>query len=97
MANIIQNMAGMGNLTEQIIASDFLTASKAGIKMYAYALTEAATPNVRDILHKHLDVAIQTHEKITNYMISKRYYHPYDPQKQINADLQAIDNVMNID
>lgn len=96
MANIIQNITGMANMTEQIIASDMLLASKTGIKTYAQAITEAATPNVRAILKKHLDTTIQTHEQVTNYMIKKGLYFPYDPQRQIDADFQAINTLMNI-
>lgn len=97
MSNIIQNMAGMGSMTEQIIATDFLLAAKTGVKMYTYALTEAASPNVREVLRRHLDTAIQTHEKITNYMVSKGYYHPYDLQKQISQDTEAINTFMNLE
>lgn len=94
MGNILQNMAGMGNITEQIIASDMLIASKAGIKMYALTLTEASTPSVRAILKKHLDIIIQGHEKITDYMIEEGYYYPDDPETQIEMDLEAINTLM---
>jgi similar to spore coat protein len=94
MGNIIQNIAGMGNITEQIIASDMLMASKAGIKMYALAITEASTPSVRATLKKHLEIIIQGHEKITDYMIDQGFYYPEDPETQIEMDLEAINTLM---
>jgi similar to spore coat protein len=96
MGNIIQNIAGMGNMTEQIIASDALIAAKAGIKMYAQVLTETATPEVKEVLHRHLETAIETHSRITDYMIKKGYYFPYDPEHQMNVDMDAVNTFMNL-
>lgn len=96
MANMVQNMAGMGNMTEQVIATDFLLSSKAAIKGYAAALAETATPEVRDVLRRQFDVAVGTHERISNYMMNKGYYHAYNPQEQIRVDLRASDTVMGL-
>lgn len=96
MANMMQNMTGMGNMTEQVIATDFLLAAKTGIKNYAAALAETASPEVRDALRRQLDVAIGTHERITNYMMSKGYYHAYNPKEQIKVDMKAADTVMGL-
>ena len=96
MTNVIQNMAGMAGMTDQVIATDFLLATKQGVKNYAWALAEVASPQVRDTLRRHLDTAISTHEKITNYMMSKGYYHAYDPQEQIRLDMKAADAAINL-
>lgn len=96
MANMIQNMAGMGNMTEQVIATDFLLASKQAIKNYALALSETASPEVREVLRRHFDVAVGTHERITNYMMDKGYYHAYNPQEQIRVDMKAAETVMDL-
>ncbi|MCX7709385.1 MAG: spore coat protein [Clostridia bacterium] len=96
MTNMLQNMAGMGNMTEQVIATDFLLATKQAVKNYAWALAETASPQVRDTLRRQLDVAIGTHERITNYMMDKGYYHAYNPQEQIRVDMKASENVMNL-
>ncbi|TYQ16662.1 UNVERIFIED_CONTAM: hypothetical protein Cloal_3230 [Acetivibrio alkalicellulosi] len=97
MASILQNMAGMGNMTEQVIATDFLLASKSAIKNYSLALSETASPQVREVLRRHLDVAIGTHERITNYMMDKGYYHAYNPQEQIRLDMKASETVMGLE
>lgn len=96
MANIIQNMAGMANMTEQVIATDFLLTAKESIKNYAAALAETASPEVRDALRRQFDVAVGTHERITNYMMNKGYYHAYNPEEQIRVDMKAADTVMGL-
>jgi similar to spore coat protein len=47
MAHLLQNMAGMGDLTEQVIITDFLIASKSANKNYAAAIAETTTPEVK--------------------------------------------------
>lgn len=85
----------MININEQDIASDFLSGVKSAIKVYASSLTEVTNKDVRETLRNHLMSAIDTHEKITNYMINKNYYYPFDIPKQIDMDLQAIDKLIN--
>ncbi len=96
MVNIIQNLAGMKNMTEQVIATDLLLGSKTAIQNYAVALTETVTPEVKETLHRQLNYAIENHEKITNYMISKGYYNAYNPQEQSKIDMVASEKVMNL-
>ncbi|KAF6598992.1 spore coat protein, partial [Paenibacillus sp. EKM208P] len=43
MNSIVQNMTGMGGMTDQVIASDLLISAKSGIKSYAIALTESTS------------------------------------------------------
>ncbi len=96
MGKLLKNMAGMGDLTEQIIASDLLNSAKDGIKNYAVALTETASPQVRTVLKRHLNDAVDTHEQISNYMISKGYCQAYNPKEQIKADITAVDQAMSL-
>ena len=96
MVNMLQNMVGMGNMTELVIATDFLLASKTAIKTYAAAIAEASTPEVTNTLRRQLDVAINSHERITNYMMDQGYYHPYNPQAQMKVDMQACETVLSL-
>jgi similar to spore coat protein len=96
MANMIQNMAGMADMTEQIIATDFLIASKSAIKNYAAALAETTTPEVTNALRRQLDDAINSHGRISTYMMNKGYYNAFDPQAQMSMDRNASDTVMGI-
>lgn len=93
---ILQNLMGMGDMTEQIIATDFLMAAKSGVWNYAVAISETATPEVREVLRRHLDNAIDTHEKILNFMVEKGYYNVYDPQEQLKMDITNADTVLSL-
>ncbi|GED13959.1 spore gernimation protein GerQ [Aneurinibacillus migulanus] len=96
MNSFMENLTGMNTMTDQVVASDLLLAAKTAVRNYAYALTEAATPDVRTILHKQLDDAIATHEKVTNYMMNKGYYHAYNVNEQIQVDMKNAETAMNL-
>lgn len=96
MNSIIESMTGMDKMNDQVIATDFLIATKSGIKNYAVALSEAASPEVRNTLKRQLDDAISMHEKVTDYMIDKGYYKAYNPEEQFRADVQAADTALNL-
>lgn len=93
---ILQNIAGLGDITEQVIATDFLIAAKAGVQNYAVAISETVSPQVREVLRKQLDTAVGTHEKIFRYMQKKGYYNAGSPAEQIKIDLNAAETVLNI-
>ena len=95
MTNIIQNMAGFGNMTEKVVGEDALSMVKAEIKMYANALCEVTTSSVREILHKHLNKSIEIHQKLTDFMVDKEYYFPANIKKQINLDIEETDKFIN--
>ncbi len=97
MSSIMKNMAGMGGMTDQIIVYDALIGAKAAIKANAMAISETYTKSVRTTLQNHLDVAIQCHEKLINYMVEKGYYFPDDIKKQIKLDMKAIDELMKLE
>jgi similar to spore coat protein len=96
MNGFLQNMMGMGGMTDQVIATDFLIAAKAGVRNYTVALTETATPELRMALREQLRDAIQTHENITNYMIAKGFYHPQQLSEQLQVDLTASNTATNL-
>ncbi|MDQ0219092.1 spore coat protein [Peribacillus cavernae] len=96
MNEVNQNMTGMGNITDQVIATDLLNSAKSGVKMHSVAATEAATPELRAVLIEHLNNAINFHEQVTNYMVSKGYYHPYNMNEQINVDITNAQTALNL-
>lgn len=96
MAGMMQNMSGMGPMTDQVIATDFLLSAKTGIKNIALAITECQTPEVRGALKQYFNDAVATHETIFNYMVKKGYYHPNNMAEQLNVDLTALQTAMNI-
>jgi similar to spore coat protein len=91
-----QQGAGSAILTDQVIATDFLLNAKAGVKNYATAITETSSPEVRNVLKRQLNDAINMHERIASYMINRGYYHVNNLQDQIKADLQMTSSVMSL-
>ncbi|MEW9052795.1 MAG: spore coat protein [Neobacillus sp.] len=96
MNQLIQNLMGMGGMTDQVIATDFLISAKARVRNYTVAITETGTPELKAVLRAQLHEAIATHEKITNYMIAKGYYHPHDLQEQLQVDLAVSETALNL-
>ncbi|AOK91220.1 MULTISPECIES: spore coat protein [Paenibacillus] len=96
MNSIVQNMTGMGGMTDQVIASDLLISAKSGIKSYAIALTESTSSEVRNVLCDQLSKAVNLHEQIFNYMKNNGYYNAYDPEQQIQMDIQNADKALSM-
>ncbi|WP_436837165.1 spore coat protein [Planococcus shenhongbingii] len=63
-------------LDDLAIATDFLVTAKAAVRNIAVAITETATPQVKKILRRELDNAIETHDKIAQYMIKMKCIMP---------------------
>lgn len=83
-------------LTDQVIAGDLLNGSKAMIKNYAIALTEAASPDARATLHGHLNACVQFHENVFTYMRTKGWYEPHNMPAQLQQDIQAAQTVLQL-
>ncbi|UFJ42021.1 spore coat protein [Brevibacillus humidisoli] len=96
MNTVVENLTGMNVMTDQVIATDLLFAAKSGIRNYAVAITETASPEVRATLRKHLEDGIAYHEKVTNYMVEKGWYHPYNPQQQLDLVLKSADTALHV-
>ncbi|MBY0148821.1 spore coat protein [Neobacillus niacini] len=96
MNQLIQNLMGMGGMTDQVIATDFLISAKAGVRNYAVAITETGTPELKAALREQLNTAIATHEKITNYMISRGFYHPHELSEQLQVDLTVSETALKL-
>lgn len=96
MNHFLQNFMGMGGITDQIIATDYLVSAKSAVRNYAAAITETATPELKEVLREQLTAAIQTHAIITNYMIAKEYYHPHEWREQMQVDLTATETAIKL-
>ncbi|PZE21679.1 spore coat protein [Paenibacillus xerothermodurans] len=93
--NTVENKTAMQPLTDQVLATDLLFAAKTGIKSYALALSEAATPEVRQVLHDQLEETIAMHGRVTSYMMNKGWYHPYNANEQIMTDMKYAQSALN--
>ncbi|MRN55004.1 spore coat protein [Paenibacillus monticola] len=87
---ILEHLTGMNTLTDQVIAMDFLINAKSGVRNYALAVTETGTPEIKAILTRQLEEAIDTHEQILNYMLEREWYHPWNVKEQFQHDLKNI-------
>jgi len=96
MIPLIERLMGVDTLTDQVIASDLLTSAKAGIKMYALAATDSATPEVRLVMERHLFEAIDMHAKVTAYMVERGFYRPHQVEEQLQLDRQTAQTALNI-
>lgn len=54
----------MAMIDDLAIATDLLVSAKAGVRNLATAITETATPSLKKLLRRELDIAIDTHDKI---------------------------------
>jgi similar to spore coat protein len=96
MNTFIKNIIGMNGLSDQVIATDFLISAKSAVRNYSIALTEATSTDLRNSLKKHLNDAIETHEKISDYMMKKGYYNAYNLQEQYDVDIKTTDTSLNL-
>lgn len=83
-------------MDDVMIATDFLVTSKAAVRNLAVAITETATPSVKKVLRTELDTAIDTHDKIAQYMIKNEMYHAYNIDEQIEHDLKKADTALKL-
>lgn len=79
---------------DQIIATDLLIGAKSAVRNYAYALTETTSNEVKNVLQRHLNSAIEFHDAVSKYMINKGYYIPNDMNRQIEMDIQSAQAVI---
>ncbi|WP_025675727.1 MULTISPECIES: spore coat protein [Paenibacillus] len=91
---LLEYLTGLNMLTDQMIAADFLNTAKSGVRNYAMAVTEAGTPEIKAMLIKQLDEAIDMHEQISTYMIERGWYHPWNVNEQLSMDLQNINTAL---
>lgn len=58
-------------------SGDILDLAKTSVRNYAIAITETATPSLRNTLTQQLFRAIDTHAKVYKYMYDRGYYPSY--------------------
>ncbi|MGJ9384390.1 spore coat protein [Salipaludibacillus sp. CF4.18] len=75
-------------------AGDLLALFKTGVRNYAIAITETATPTVRDVLKQQLNRAIDTHAKVFNYMYERNYYPSYNLEQLLQNDINLANKAL---
>lgn len=96
MNPIIEYLTGLNVLTDQVIATDLLLSAKNGVRNYALAITEAATPEIRNTLEQQLEQNIELYERISSYMIERNWYQPMKLNEQLQMDLKNIETALKL-
>ncbi|USG67466.1 spore coat protein [Brevibacillus ruminantium] len=92
----LEKLIGFDVMTDQVIAMDLLIAAKSGVRNYAMAVTEAGSPEIKATLTRHLEEAIDMHERISAFMIERGWYHPWNEKEQFQLDLQNIRTALEV-
>lgn len=79
-----------------MIAADMLITAKSVVRAYAVAVTETASPEVRKVLVKQMNQAIEDHAEIADYMIQNDMYLAYDIEKQLKHDKEKVEKAMEL-
>jgi similar to spore coat protein len=75
-------------LKDKDIASDMLKDSKFSVTSLAMMVTEIANPEVRMVLAKQLTSAVSMHQRLSDLLVHKEWYQPYNtPQQQLTQDI----------
>jgi spore coat protein CotF len=90
------NALHVPELADTTFAMDLLIRAKEGVRNIAVALTEAASPDVRTLLRKQLIQGIAMHQEITDLMINKKWFHPYELSEQYKLDQLSANNTLMI-
>ncbi|KZE67665.1 spore gernimation protein GerQ [Fictibacillus phosphorivorans] len=96
MNSFIENLTGMDALSDQVVAMDLLIAAKSGVRNYAMAVTEAGTPEIKEMLTRHLEEAIELHDQVSVYMVEKEWYHAWNTDEQIDLNLLNMKTALNL-
>jgi len=90
------NALNMPETADMTFAMDFLMQAKEGVRSMAVALTEAATPELRTFFRTQLFQGIALHQEITELMLRKKWFHPYDLKEQYKLDQLAVNQTVSI-
>ncbi|MDO7345984.1 spore coat protein [Bacillus stercoris] len=90
------NSLNVPELADTTFAMDFLIRVKEGVRNTAVALTETASPDIRALLRKQLMQGIAMHQEITELMISKKWFHPYELSEQYKLDQLSAKNTIMV-
>lgn len=88
------NALNMPEMADMTFAMDFLIRVKEGVRNTAIAITETASESARTILRSQLHQGIALHQEISDLMMRKKWFHPYELNEQYKLDqLGAINAV----
>jgi spore coat protein CotF len=90
------NALNMPEMADMTFATDFLIRAKEGVRNTAIALTETVSPDARALLKNQLHQGLALHQEISDLMISKKWFHPYELSEQYQLDQLSAKNTVMI-
>jgi len=90
------NAEGMPKLVDAALALDLQLTAKMAVRNCAFSIAETASPEVRAVLHRHLTEALDLHGEITQLMMQKGWFHPYQLNEQFQLDMTSADTMVKI-
>lgn len=90
------NSLNMPEMADMTFAMDFLIRAKEGVRNTAIALTETVSPDARAFLRSQLKQGIAMHQEITDLMIRKKWFHPYELKEQYQLEQLSANNTAMI-
>jgi spore coat protein CotF len=90
------NALNMPEMADMTFAMDFLIRAKEGVRNMAIALTETASTDARAILKNQLHQGLALHQEISDLMIRKKWFHPYELNEQYQLDQLSAKNTVMI-
>ncbi|AWB46818.1 spore coat protein [Paenibacillus sp. CAA11] len=77
-------------------AGDLLGLAKTNVRNYAIAITETATPQLREVLTKQINGAIKLHADIFYFMLQRGYYPSYNLDQLLAVDVQNVQRALSM-
>ncbi|MFD2611083.1 spore coat protein [Paenibacillus gansuensis] len=84
-----------GDLTP-FYAGQLLIFAKTAVRNYSIAITETATPQLRETFRKHLNKAIDMHAKVFNFMYQRDLYPAYNLDRLLAADVKNAEKAIKL-
>ncbi|UTR08659.1 spore coat protein [Evansella sp. LMS18] len=84
------------NVSPAFYAGDLLALAKTSVRNYAIAITETATPSVRQVLRKQLNRHMDLHAAVFNYMYKNSYYPAYNLEKLLDGDVRLARKALSM-
>nr|WP_234032925.1 spore coat protein [Paenibacillus faecalis] len=77
-------------------AGQLLGFAKTSVRSYAIAITETATPRLRETLTRQLNHAIMLHAKVFNFMYERGLYPAYDLNQLLANDVKNANTALSL-
>ncbi|MFD2657545.1 spore coat protein [Gracilibacillus thailandensis] len=83
-------------ISDSFYAGDLLAFAKTAVRNYGIAITEVATPALRNVLKKQMNLAVTCHERIFSYMYQNGHYPSYDLAALLQHDMTLAKKALSI-